>query len=161
MNKMLSAEITLPTKLKLDKKFQPCPIEPGDEAYPNGIFVFNISRLLDFIDAHREEYPAEMIAVADIPDYGGSPLNQAAVHSADLSRPVLLAEISPGRFNLIDGHHRIARAKRDGTPTLPARRVHCPHHLPFLTSTMTYEKYVEYWNRKVKEMQPRTRVPGR
>ena len=149
---MPSLEITLPTKLKLDKKFEPCPLEPGDEAYPNGIFHFNITRLLAHIDATSDDYPIEMISVADIPDYGGPPLDKATVRSADLSRAILFAEISPGRYNLIDGHHRVAKARLDGTPTLPARRILCPQHVPFLTSAMAYEKYVEYWNDKVKEM---------
>jgi hypothetical protein len=47
-------ELSLPPNLKLDKKFQPCPLDEGDEAYPNGIFVFNIIRLLATIDAHPE-----------------------------------------------------------------------------------------------------------
>jgi hypothetical protein len=73
------------------------------------------------------------------------------VRSGDLSRPVLLAEIAPGRFNLIDGHHRVAKAKRDGVPTIHARRITFPRHVPFLTTTKAYGKYVEYWNSKVKE----------
>lgn len=36
------------TKHKLDKKFQPCPVERGDEVFRNGIFPFNITRLLAF-----------------------------------------------------------------------------------------------------------------
>lgn len=31
--------------LRLDKTFQPCPAEPDDELYPNGIFEFNINEL--------------------------------------------------------------------------------------------------------------------
>jgi len=27
-----------------------------------------------------------------------------------------LAEIAPGRYNLIDGNHRMAKARRDGAP---------------------------------------------
>jgi hypothetical protein len=144
--------LVLPTKLKLDKNFHPCPVEDGDEAYPNGIFEFNITRLLAFIDAHCEDFPLEPIPVAEIPDYGSSRLDETAVRSADLSRPILLAEISPGRFNVIDGHHRVAKATRDGVPTVHARRIACPQHVLFLTSTAAYKKYVEYWNSKVKEM---------
>ena len=141
-----------PIKLKLDKRFQPCPLDEGDEAYPNGIFHFNISRLLAIIDAHPEDFPLEHIPVADIPSYAGASLNEATVRSADLSRPVLLAEIAPGRYNLIDGHHRVAKARLDGVPTVHARRIPCPRHVPFLTTTEAYQKYVEYWNSKVKEM---------
>jgi len=30
--------------------------------------------------------------------------------------------------------------------------IFCPQHVPFLTSIMAYEKYLEYWNSKLKEM---------
>jgi hypothetical protein len=142
----------LPIKLKLDKRFHPSPVAENDEIYPNGLFHFNISRLLAFIDAHPEDFPLENIPVTDIPSYAGASLYEAAVRSADLSRPVLLAEIAPGRYNLIDGHHRVAKARRDGVPTVHARRIACPRHVPFLTTAEAYEKYVEYWNSKVKEM---------
>jgi hypothetical protein len=46
-----------PIKLKLDKTYRPCPLDEEDEAYPNGIFEFNITRLLTFIDAHPEDFP--------------------------------------------------------------------------------------------------------
>jgi ParB-like nuclease domain len=143
-------------KLKLGRQFAPCPVEEGDEAYPNGIFEFNVSRLLSFIDAHVDRFPIEFIAVADIPDYGGAGLDEESVRSADLSRPILMAEIPPGRYNVIDGHHRIAKARRVGEPSVPARKIRCPEHIPFLTSTVAYEKYVEYWNSKLKEMQRAT-----
>jgi hypothetical protein len=35
-------ELSMPPKLKLDRNFQPCPLDDGEEAYPNGIFEFNI-----------------------------------------------------------------------------------------------------------------------
>jgi hypothetical protein len=98
-------------KLKLDKKFQPCAAEPGDELYPNGMFVFNITRLLAFIETHAERFPVESIKLADIPDYGNDgSLDQEAIDAADTLRPILMAEIAPG-YNLIDGHHRVARAR--------------------------------------------------
>jgi hypothetical protein len=73
-----------PTMLKRDKAFQPCPLEEGDEAFPNGIFEFNITRLLTLIDAHPEEFPLEIVPVAEIPNYRSSSLNEATVGSADL-----------------------------------------------------------------------------
>lgn len=140
-----------PAKLNLDKTFEPCALAEGDEIYPNGIFEFNITRLLTFIDAHPKDFPVDTVPVAGIPDFGSSRLNEAVVNSADLSRPVLLAEIAPGRYNLIDGHHRAAKARRNGVPTVPARRIACPRHVPFLTTTAAYVKYVEYWNSKLDE----------
>lgn len=148
----------MPSKLKFDKKFQPCAAGPGDELFRNGIFEFNVSRLLAFIAAHAEQYPVASIEVAEIPDYGSNDLDEEAVSAANLLRPVLLAEIAPDRFNLIDGNHRLARARRDGALTLAAWRVRCPQHVAFLTTTVAYEKYVEYWNSKVSEQSRRHRV---
>jgi hypothetical protein len=118
-----SDETRVPATLKRDKNFQPCPAESGDEHYANGIFEFNITRLLAFIDT-----------------------------CADLSRPILLAEIAPGRFNVIDGNQRLARARREILQLVPARRVRCPDHVPFLISDWAYEKYVEYWNSKLEDL---------
>jgi hypothetical protein len=147
----------VPPRLRRNKRFAACAVEADEEFYANGIFEFNITRLLAFLDADRVRHPVEFIAVASIPDYGGERLNEATIRGADLKRPVLLAEISPGRFNLIDGNHRVARARREGVVSIPARRIRCPDHLPFLTSVRAYESYVEYWNGKVKELQPRQR----
>jgi hypothetical protein len=149
---------TAPALLKLSRAFVPCPIETGDEMFRNGIFEFNITRLIAFIETHVERFPIEDLAVASVPDYGSDArLDQKTIGAADLSRPVLLAEIAPSRFNLIDGNHRMARARRDGALGLPAYRIRCPDHVAFLTSTMAYQAYVEYWNGKIKEMQPKRR----
>jgi hypothetical protein len=150
--------------LRRDKGFQPCPVEPGEEIYPNGVFEFNITRLLAFVQEHPERFPVERVKVSEIPDFGYSPqLNEEVIRSADLFRPILLAEIAPGRYGVIDGNHRLAKAPRLGVKDLPAYRVQCPTHVPFLTSAFAYERYVEYWNDKVRALlgpfkRPATRV---
>jgi hypothetical protein len=150
----LPDETRIPTRLKRDKNFQPCPAESCDEHYANGIFEFNITRLSAFIGTCAERFPIESVQVDDFPAYGSSHLNEETVLSADLSRPILLAEIAPGRFNVIDGNHRLARARRESVQTIPARRVRCPDHVPFLISDWAYEKYVEYWNSKLEDLSP-------
>jgi hypothetical protein len=167
MDQVSGSRDSVPAKLKLARAFEPCPIEDDDEVFRNGIFEFNITRLTAFIETHADRFPTEAVAVASTPDYGDARLDQTTLAAADLSRPVLFAEIAPSRFNLIDGNHRMARARRDGVPSVPAYRIRCPHHVAFLTSTMGYQKYVEYWNGKIKEMQPkrrrsssRTQAPG-
>ncbi|MDO8803979.1 MAG: ParB/Srx family N-terminal domain-containing protein [Elusimicrobiota bacterium] len=66
-----------------------------------------------------------------------------------MSKPILLAEISPGRFNVIDGNHRVERAAREGLKTIAARRIAAEHHIVFLTSLRSYLAYIEYWNSKL------------
>jgi hypothetical protein len=153
-DRSINARELIPAKLKLSKSFQPCPIGAGDEVFRNGIFEFNITRLAAFIEAQPDRFAIVPVAVASVPNYGDANLDEATMDAADLSRPVLFAEISPGRFNLIDGNHRMGKARRNGVPTLMARKVSCAHHVAFLTSTRAYETYVEYWNGKIKEMHP-------
>ena len=57
----------------------------------------------------------------------------------------------------IDGNHRLGKARQDGVRTIAAYRVRCPQHVPFLTSITAHEKYVEYWNSKVKTLQESAR----
>jgi hypothetical protein len=121
----------LPTRLRLDKGLQPCPVETGDEMYPNGIFEFNITRLLAFVQEHGDRFHVEQVDLSEFPDYGNSPhINES----------------------VIDGNHRLAKARRQGAAALPAYRLQCPTHVPFLTSVFAYEKYVEYWNDKVRTL---------
>jgi hypothetical protein len=149
-----SEESLAVSKLKLDKKFQPCHVEEGDEAFQNGVFEFNITRLLAFIDDHAERFPIELIMLTDIPACDTSHLDAETINSADLLRPIVLAEIAPGRYNVIDGNHRIAKARRDCAISMPARKIGYLQHIKFLTSKFAYEKYVEYWNSKLRKMLP-------
>ena len=92
----------------------------GDEMYPNGIFEFNITRLLAFVQEHADRFLVERVELSEFRDYGKSPhLNEETVRLADLSRPILLAEMAPGRYSVIDGNHRLAKARRQGAAVLP------------------------------------------
>ena len=154
----------MPMRLALDPHFRPCEAQAGEEIYPNGIFEFNISRLLSYISTSGR-FHAEPVLLSEIHYGGTSPrLNELTIAAADLSRPVILAEISPSRYNLIDGNHRVARARREDLPSILAYRIDCPEHVAFLTSVLAYEKYVEYWNSKVDDILPtrprRRRTPS-
>ena len=137
--------------LRADPCFSPCPVDDGDELFPNGIFVFNVSRILEYLETKPTEVELVEIAVCDL-DHGFLSLNESHVDSVDLSRPVVLAEISPGQYNLIDGQHRVAKAMRQGVNTLCAHRLTVLQHIRFLTSKDAYLTHVEYWNGKVRSM---------
>ncbi len=78
--------------LKVDKDFAPCPMTDGDELYSNGIFVFNITRMLEHIENAPDRMTIEEIVVKDY-YWGFSSLNEAHLPSVDISRPVIIAEI--------------------------------------------------------------------
>lgn len=137
-------------KLKLDRSFAACPIDDGDELYPNGIFVFNITKMTKYIQENPSTFPCEELLIKDFWS-GFAKYNESHLGTVDVSKPILLAEISPGRFNVIDGNHRMEKARRSGMETISAYKVIPEVHLKFLTTEKGYLAYVEYWNSKLKE----------
>lgn len=135
--------------LRLENDFTPCPVATGDELFPNGIFVFNITKILEYIQKNPDSITLEEVAVSDFFE-GFSSVNEAYMDSVEISQPVIVAEISPGLYNLIDGNHRMEKARRMGIKSLPAYKLNVDQHILFLTSTKAYVTYVEYWNSKVK-----------
>lgn len=135
-------------KLKIAKRFTPCPINDEDELYPNGIFVFNITKMAEYIQ--RNNIPCEEVRVKDF-SRDSSKVKEDHVPTVDVTKPVIVAEISPGRYNVIDGNHRMEKARRLGMETIPAYRVSPEQHVPFLTTEKGYQAYVEYWNEKLEK----------
>ena len=142
--------------LRMNDNFTPCPVADGDELYPNGIFVFNITKMTEYIQENADRFAIEQVAVSDFPkDF--SSINESYVDSVDISKPVVLAEISPGRYTLIDGHHRIEKARRMGINSVRAYKLSVEQHMRFLTSKEAYAAYVGYWNSKLKAMKKMVR----
>ncbi len=126
----------------------PAEADEGDEIFRNGIFEFNITRMLGFIHDCPEEFAPELIAVGDfVSDL--SSINESHMDSVHTSEPVILAEIAPGRYSLVDGHHRMEKARRLGTEFVMAYKLNASRHVQFLTSREAYAAYVEYWNGKL------------
>jgi DNA repair photolyase len=138
-------------KLKLNKKFQPIPCEAGDEFFPNGIFEFNITKLLVFISANKDQFQPEEVEVRSVRKWVSKNLDESTIKNANILTPIILAEISPGLFNVIDGRHRLEKAYRDGVIKILAYKLLAEQHIMFMTSVKSYEEYVQYWNNKIKD----------
>jgi len=135
--------------LTIDKNFKPAPVDNGDELYPNGIFVFNITRMIEYLKGHQDQITPEIISVKESRSSFFGP-NEDHINTTDFSIPIILAEISPGRFNVIDGNHQIEKAYRSNVESILAYKLSPEHHIPFLTSLKGYHAYIEYWNTKLK-----------
>lgn len=139
-------------------------IHSGDEYFLNGIFKFHITKLNECIEQFYDEFEIVDIDVSCYHKfYCNKELNQDYIKAADLTRPVILAEISPDRlrhgypsiskdyysrgYNLIDGHHRLTKAKLEGKDYIKACIVPMEKHIDFMVEG--YESYVEYWNSKL------------
>jgi hypothetical protein len=89
-------------KLIINDDFMPCPTKKGDELYPNGIFVFNITKMTEYIATNSNKINLVDVDVSDFPKSFSS-INESHVNLVDISQPVIIAEISPGHYNLIGG----------------------------------------------------------
>lgn len=136
--------------LKIDKNFKPCPADDGEEVYANGIFHFNISKMIAYIQGNPNLFVPKTVVVKEV--YSKSPhINEDHLPSVDISKPVILAEIAPDQYNLIDGHHRAEKAIRSGLKEIKAFRLTAIQHTQFLTRQKSYETYIGYWNDKLKQ----------
>ena len=139
-------------KLKAMKNFTPLEISDGDEYFLNGIFKFNITKMIFFIKENPEKFPVEEVELDSIRHFSSKNLDEETIKTADLKNPIILAQISPVNFNVIDGNHRFERATRDGVKKLPCYRIYPPDHIAFLMNEFAYKKYIEYWNDKLLEV---------
>ena len=135
--------------LKVNNDFTPCPVATGDELFPNGIFVFNITKILEYVQKNPDGITLDEVAVNNFFE-GFSSINESDMYSIEISRPVIMAEISPGQYNLIDGNHRMEKPRRMGIKSMLAYRLNVEQHMRFLTSKKAYVAYIEYWNSKLK-----------
>jgi hypothetical protein len=135
--------------LSVDKSYVPAFTDDGDELYPNGIFVFNITKMIEYILKHKDDIALERIEVR-VYRSGLSKLTETQIDKTDITVPIILAEISPGRYNVIDGNHRLEKAYRMEVSHITAYKLKPEQHIPFLTSLNECHAYIEYWNSKIK-----------
>jgi len=158
---MRKPKLTHARKLVIPDNFEPRLPNDYDEAFVNGYFYFNIEKLLPYVAKHKNELLLVFIAVSDWRKKDG--LDDEYVKQADLTRPLILAEIAPDRlefypdidpadwkargYSLVDGHHRIEKAYRRGIEQLPAYVLPMEHHVGFIFKG--YKEYANYWNGKL------------
>ena len=105
-------------------------------------------KMIEWIYKDPGDIRLEAVAVNDFCKEFSS-IDATLLDQADVSRPVVLAEIAPGRYNLIDGNHRMEKARRTGLVSLMAFKLKFEQHMKFLTDKKAYVSYVEYWNSKL------------
>jgi hypothetical protein len=130
-------------------------ISSGDELFPNGIFEFNITKILEYIQKTPDIFTLEEVAVNDF-SKSFSSINESHMDSVEISIPVILAEISPGQYNLIDGNYRMEKACRIEIKSVQAYRLNIERHMKSLTNKKAYVSYIECRNSKLKQKVKRT-----
>ena len=137
-------------KLKLDKNFEPLPNRDGDEIFRNGYFEFNITRIMEDISVGKLEVAEEPINISSWSRlHSSNTVNEDHLPSVDISKTVLQAEIRAGAYNIIDGNHRIEKARREGVKLINSYKMKGEQLLPYFIEKKGYEAFVEYWNSKL------------
>lgn len=137
-------------KLKLDKNYIPYPTNKGDEIYRNGIFNFNISKMLEHITTGKLDAKEEIINVSEwVKKHFHGSVNEEHLPSVDITKPVLQVEIRPGVFEIIDGNHRIEKASRKGVEFISSYKLKGEQLVAFFADVRGYKAFVEYWNSKL------------
>lgn len=104
--------------------------------------------MLSSLETKNSAIPLKEVKVANLPS-GFSRINETHIDSVNLTLPVIIVEIAPKQYNLIDGNHRVEKAKRNNVTTITCYQFDVDQHIEFLTSKEAYASYVEYWNGKV------------
>lgn len=131
-------------------KYTPLATNDGDEIYPNGIFKFNISRILEHIATGKLRAMKAPINVIEwFKTHSGGSINEDHLPVVDITKPVLQAEIRPGMFEIIDGNHRMEKAYRDKFEFVNSYKLKGEQLLPFFVDKRGYDAFVEYWNSKL------------
>ena len=138
----------MPKKLRYNPNFIPIALDDGDEYMPNGIFIFNITKMIADIDTNPDAYTRHKISVTAYRT-GFANLNEEHIPNVDISIPIIVAEIRPGEYTVIDGRHRLEKAYREGIAELKAYILPPEQHTRFLTTKKGYEAYIQYWNSKI------------
>src|SRR5690606_37205797 len=132
-------------------KFTPCVAMENDEIFRNGIFGFNISRILEDIHSGRLPVEKEDILIQEWCKSHGhySSLNEDHLTTVDIDKTIIQAEIRPGFFTIIDGNHRIEKAYRLGKSDISSYKLIGEQLIPYFITTKGYQAFVEYWNSKL------------
>lgn len=137
-------------KIFLDVNYKPLPNNAGDEIYPNGIFNFSITRILENIASGNLKVEEEQINVSKwFETHMHGLINEEFLPKVDIIRPVIQAEIRPDMFEIIDGNHRMERAFREGLKFINSYKIMGEQLLPYFAGIRGYKAFVEYWNSKL------------
>jgi len=92
------------------------------------ISLFNITRIIEYIQKSPDEILLEEVVV-----------NESHIGSVEVSKPIIVAEIAPGRYNLIVGHQRIEKARRLGIKVVRANKLNEFKLLPIKYSNCHFQ----------------------
>lgn len=126
----------------------------SEEWYSCGIFRYDVMTMKTLCrNGGNNRIICKNVSVKELSEqlYSDMDLKEIYIDKADLSEPVILGEIAPDNYHLMDGYHRLAKAMRQKVETLPAYFVKSDVAAQLILDDDAYKKYIIYWNTKVME----------
>ena len=88
-------------------------------ATENGILIWDVSSILEDIEQHPEVYTIRSLSTDLLADHNDARVSHTRAMASDLSKPLVVAELSEGHLLLIDGNHRLYKARTLGMESIP------------------------------------------
>ena len=108
-------------KLMENPDFFPCTPVLEDELFGSYPFKWNITAATTWIEKNLNQVELSTVQVnPPSPGADSENLDEVFIPKADLTRPIVMVWMRPEFFKLIDGNHRVAKARRLGVKELPA-----------------------------------------
>lgn len=145
-------KFTHPRLMKIDPDYVPCAAIEDDEICVNGVFRFNISKMLaDMASGILTAVPLQIDIRKWYQEHYHDSVNEEHLPTVDPSHPILVAEINEGNNNIIDGNHRFEKARRSGQEWIGAWQVSGEQLIPYFVTKNGYESFISYWNGKLQD----------
>lgn len=88
-------------------------------ANENGILIWDITAILEDIDHNPEAYSIRYLPTSILSRHNNAHVSRTQAMLTDISKPLVVAELSPNHLLLIDGNHRLFKAELLGIQQVP------------------------------------------
>lgn len=121
--------------------------EQGDEIFSDMFVTWNITKLLNCIENLQIEPRMIDKSVYEQFIKPNQEVNESKVDHVDLSKPIIIIERYKNRHILIDGIHRVRKAKKNSIKSIPAYVLPFSVHIEFITNERDFKFIIEEYNK--------------
>lgn len=137
-------------KIKFIKNYKPALPNINDEIFDNGIFKFNISKILMDIKTGKIEVKSGRLNPKEwYKSHIMEAINKEHLPNVNPAKPILLGEIRPDYLEIIDGNHRLYKAFQNNIKYIDYFKLSGEQLVDYFIDQRGYQAFVEYWNLKL------------
>lgn len=123
--------------------------EQGDEIFTDGFVTWNITRLIHYLKENKKWLYKLNKEKYEIFIRDDQTVDESKIDLVDLEQPVIVVERLKGRYILIDGIHRVRKAKKNNCEYIVAYMVPFEEHIKFLEHRRDFNFIVEEYEKVI------------